>query len=120
MILLLFFFVKQKTAYEVRISDWSSDVCSSDLPETQPHRRGRQAGPNAPPGAQRHAFVPRACDHVVHVKKTRRAAVILIHNHVPIEYGAITTFFQSISRELLQPIIAGQKSNVLFKVPVYF
>src|SRR3546814_20272409 len=27
----MFFFVKQKTAYEVRISDWSSDVCSSDL-----------------------------------------------------------------------------------------
>src|SRR3546814_17086315 len=29
--MLAFFFVKQKTAYEVRISDWSSDVCSSDL-----------------------------------------------------------------------------------------
>src|SRR3546814_10846425 len=29
--LLFFFFFKQKTAYEVRISDWSSDVCSSDL-----------------------------------------------------------------------------------------
>src|SRR3546814_8161184 len=28
---LWFFFVKQKTAYEMRISDWSSDVCSSDL-----------------------------------------------------------------------------------------
>src|SRR3546814_4469423 len=28
---LLFFFFKQKTAYEMRISDWSSDVCSSDL-----------------------------------------------------------------------------------------
>src|SRR3546814_7521055 len=28
--LLFFFFVKQKKAYEVRISDWSSDVCSSD------------------------------------------------------------------------------------------
>src|SRR3546814_14948743 len=27
-----FFFFKQKTSYEVRISDWSSDVCSSDLP----------------------------------------------------------------------------------------
>src|SRR3546814_1734087 len=27
----LFFFIKQKTAYEMRISDWSSDVCSSDL-----------------------------------------------------------------------------------------
>src|SRR3546814_2626666 len=28
---LCFFFFKQKTAYEMRISDWSSDVCSSDL-----------------------------------------------------------------------------------------
>src|SRR3546814_7876957 len=28
---LVFFFFKQKTAYEMRISDWSSDVCSSDL-----------------------------------------------------------------------------------------
>src|SRR3546814_7800534 len=30
---LCFFFFKQKTAYEMRISDWSSDVCSSDLTE---------------------------------------------------------------------------------------
>src|SRR3546814_3525107 len=29
---LVLFFFKQKTAYEMRISDWSSDVCSSDLP----------------------------------------------------------------------------------------
>src|SRR3546814_9074552 len=29
---LLLLFFKQKTAYEIRISDWSSDVCSSDLP----------------------------------------------------------------------------------------
>src|SRR3546814_1655946 len=29
--MVLFFFFKQKTAYEMRISDWSSDVCSSDL-----------------------------------------------------------------------------------------
>src|SRR3546814_5861768 len=28
----VFFVFKQKTAYEMRISDWSSDVCSSDLP----------------------------------------------------------------------------------------
>src|SRR3546814_3158399 len=31
MCFLVFFFFKQKTAYEMRISDWSSDVCSSDL-----------------------------------------------------------------------------------------
>src|SRR3546814_3420116 len=30
---LFIFFFKQKTAYEMRISDWSSDVCSSDLPD---------------------------------------------------------------------------------------
>src|SRR3546814_7605470 len=32
--MLIFFFFKQKTAYEMRISDWSSDVCSSDLKGT--------------------------------------------------------------------------------------
>src|SRR3546814_16805116 len=31
-VVFFFFFFKQKTAYEMRISDWSSDVCSSDLP----------------------------------------------------------------------------------------
>src|SRR3546814_10416576 len=35
-VLFLFFFFKQKTAYEMRISDWSSDVCSSDL-DNQPY-----------------------------------------------------------------------------------
>src|SRR3546814_6901493 len=38
----LFFFFKQKTAYEMRISDWSSDVCSSDLSGARP--RGTAAG----------------------------------------------------------------------------
>src|SRR3546814_3080945 len=36
------FFVKQKTAYEMRISDWSSDVCSSDL--AGGHVPARRAG----------------------------------------------------------------------------
>src|SRR3546814_2853533 len=41
---LLFFFFKQKTAYELRISDWSSDVCSSDLSScpTPTRRRSRR------------------------------------------------------------------------------
>src|SRR3546814_7455579 len=39
-IVLGLFFFKQKTAYEMRISDWSSDVCSSDLRA----RRGRGGG----------------------------------------------------------------------------
>src|SRR3546814_4479792 len=39
------FFFKQKTAYEMRISDWSSDVCSSDLPvRPTTHVRMRGSG----------------------------------------------------------------------------
>src|SRR3546814_9009654 len=34
-----FFFFKQKTAYEMRISDWSSDVCSSDLADQRAGKR---------------------------------------------------------------------------------
>src|SRR3546814_10282070 len=45
------FFFKQKTAYEMRISDWSSDVCSSDL---------QQAGYDADQQAQVDADRPRA------------------------------------------------------------
>src|SRR3546814_7706540 len=37
----MFFFFKQKTAYEMRISDWSSDVCSSDLNDTSNRQRTR-------------------------------------------------------------------------------
>src|SRR3546814_6209863 len=48
-----FFFFKQKTAYEMRISDWSSDVCSSDLAAEQdgPERHG-EGQHRRPPGRQ--------------------------------------------------------------------
>src|SRR3546814_4557696 len=50
---MFFFFFKQKTAYEMRISDWSSDVCSSDLrPRPRPDRRDDGG---ARPGPGRHA-----------------------------------------------------------------
>src|SRR3546814_778449 len=48
--LVFFFFFKQKTAYEMRIRDWSSDVCSSDLGAAR--RRDRAAVDHA---AQRRA-----------------------------------------------------------------
>src|SRR3546814_3226743 len=41
-VLCCFFFFKQKTAYEMRISDWSSDVCSSDLLERRVDERTRE------------------------------------------------------------------------------
>src|SRR3546814_11865332 len=48
--IVVFFFFKQKTAYEMRISDWSSDVCSSDLVEgdsvlLERHHRRRHRNP---------------------------------------------------------------------------
>src|SRR3546814_8367084 len=39
---LFFFFFKQNTAYEMRIRDWSSDVCSSDLPRLRCDRAGKR------------------------------------------------------------------------------
>src|SRR3546814_7988638 len=50
---LFFFFFKQKTAYELRMSDWSSDVCSSDLRRC----RGRL-------GVVRAGEIGRAADHL--------------------------------------------------------
>src|SRR3546814_20864194 len=51
MLILFFFFFKQKTAYEMRISDWSSDVCSSDLVEAAAvHLPGLAAGTLRQPG----------------------------------------------------------------------
>src|SRR3546814_7282086 len=49
------FFFKQKTAYEMRISDWSSDVCSSDLPADPVHPRH---GTGAAPYRRHHGHCP--------------------------------------------------------------
>src|SRR3546814_2118702 len=53
MYLCVVFFFKQKTAYEMRISDWSSDVCSSDLLASERHRITLVA---ASPGARGVSF----------------------------------------------------------------
>src|SRR3546814_6954834 len=54
---MLFFFFKQKTAYEMRISDWSSDVCSSDL-DFQPRNQGRHYPIRRHSNALHHAHDP--------------------------------------------------------------
>src|SRR3546814_3427149 len=65
---IVFFFFKQKTAYEMRISDWSSDVCSSDLPGYVPCVRPRpgpplELGSHAPEEGPRHRHPPPAGRH---------------------------------------------------------
>src|SRR3546814_3532368 len=56
------FFFKQKTAYEMRISDWSSDVCSSDL---GPRRGGEQLFQRGPCGAAGKGRAVRGRDHAI-------------------------------------------------------
>src|SRR3546814_3717775 len=62
--IIFFFFFKQKTAYEMRISDWSSDVCSSDLRGSRrslqkPVRnRARSASAPSAPACNKHRRSP--------------------------------------------------------------
>src|SRR3546814_13066449 len=81
---MLFFFFKQKTAYEMRISDWSSDVCSSDLsrevgcradpfrhaPSARPGRNGRDLA-DAKRQPLRHGLRPRRAAAVPQARNRR-------------------------------------------------
>src|SRR3546814_12224388 len=68
----IFFFFKQKTAYEMRISDWSSDVCSSDLIEIL----GQRLEPAADFGDFLHAIVAAAAPRA-------REQLEIIDHHQP-------------------------------------
>src|SRR3546814_4626732 len=58
-------FFKQKTAYELRISDWSSDVCSSDLSCRYANRRQAAARLCAPPALRPYGYCPVVARHPV-------------------------------------------------------
>src|SRR3546814_1832476 len=74
-----FFFFKQKTAYEMRISDWSSDVCSSDLldPVNQERlemlvRRERERGATILFSTHVMAHAERLCDRIAIIARSAR------------------------------------------------
>src|SRR3546814_6448729 len=82
--MILCFFFKQKTAYEMRISDWSSDVCSSDLlrdlarasvnkPCTQPDD-GHKPNPDREGDSAPHTDSPGHRNHIGRSDKTQRSA----------------------------------------------
>src|SRR3546814_1636907 len=83
--ILFVFFFKQKTAYEMRISDWSSDVCSSDLVRSC---HGRMYGPiraflqKRDPGGNRSSFrslrVSLTCGHHARGPSRRRPAKVRV------------------------------------------
>src|SRR3546814_12831882 len=70
----IFFFFKQKTAYEMRISDWSSDVCSSDLVPLLVYPAPEAHGPPLPEGSgdNAQARLHPAGDDVHHLRTYRR------------------------------------------------
>src|SRR3546814_13453254 len=70
----VFFFFKQKTAYEMRISDWSSDVCSSDLL------------------ASLRARVAELVDEVMGRAETARRMDVLADLTQPVAFGFLTRF----------------------------
>src|SRR3546814_18101178 len=95
---LCFFFFKQKTAYEMRISDWSSDVCSSDLDPY--HGPGQahglcfsvQPGVRTPPSLvniykemQSDLGIPRASHG--YLKHWASQGVLLLNNFLTVESG---------------------------------
>src|SRR3546814_7509520 len=77
LIVFLFFFFKQKTAYEMRISDWSSDVCSSDLRcrarggRDHDHEHGGEAPHVRVPASSTRAFITLP----THLKRDRKSVV---------------------------------------------
>src|SRR3546814_6884474 len=84
----MIFFFKQKTAYEMRISDWSSDVCSSDL-----HALGRGGGDidvvDTDPGAAGDREIGRRVEDVLRDlgRRTDREAIILADDRLQLFGG---------------------------------
>src|SRR3546814_6792317 len=80
-VLVVFFFFKQKTSYERRISDWSSDVCSSDLHLARLVLVGRRAagGREIVEGERGIAGDGEAPRHVADVRV--QSAVLVDHQH---------------------------------------
>src|SRR3546814_998222 len=83
-----FFFFKQKTAYEMRISDWSSDVCSSDLEADLARLGDRPDEPAAVHAlreqAQALAVIPEQLDQIAALaaEREQRARVRTLLQHL--------------------------------------
>src|SRR3546814_8024884 len=95
--MLLFFFFKHKTAYDMRISDWSSDVCSSDL-----HPDGQLMQPQETPSAEALAKAAPVRDRRVLIERPDGRRITILINIDPLfdqdgEFTGIVSCFQDIS-----------------------
>src|SRR3546814_1114252 len=97
---LFFFFFKQKTAYEMRISDWSSDVCSSDLHRAREGRGLLRRG-------RRQAVQPRHHPHRLHRLDVRRS--LRVHRDLGLRRPAHARLrpLKSLIATSAQPLLQG-------------
>src|SRR3546814_20203048 len=123
----LFFFFKQKTAYEMRISDWSSDVCSSDLGPTAKARKDDPIGPSErsllrkPPTIKsKPSKLPRICSSLVRYWRSKLSAARKIENCVPSGKNSgpvapvLSTWATLLDRkpQMLRPVIRSEARRV--------
>src|SRR3546814_10628639 len=95
----LSFFFKQKTAYEMRISDWSSDVCSSDLHRHSPVAWGRARSDGVNRRHLWHIMFEQGFDAVLQRRGRRRTARAgALHLEIDIRSEEHTSELQSLMR----------------------
>src|SRR3546814_12659457 len=125
-----FFFFKQKTAYEMRISDWSSDVCSSDLNlldryrqldvvestddflgcDAQFHSRQRRADAAMDPGAERQVIAGIAASEIQRTRTAEEIGSASCRERV-CQYVEISVVAVSLKKKKHKPVQTYRKSK---------
>src|SRR3546814_6900504 len=104
-----FFFFKQKTAYEMRISDWSSDVCSSDL---QIARQCLPAPRIEHPAADR-VPLARCRDRAVRAERLAQDQQLLIHRPATAATDDLDPTAHTITHMTGHKSTRSRRSNIL-------
>src|SRR3546814_15628595 len=109
----LVFFFKQKTAYEVRISDWSSDVCSSDLRVVKRfdlYREGAQIG-TVPDRLARARIDDAPIDENVHIPLPKTANRALIEHVAAVDISVFLHHRRSEERRVGKECVGTCRSR---------
>src|SRR3546814_5416923 len=126
--IMFFFFFKQKTAYEMRISDWSSDVCSSDLLGiADPHSFEVHNSVNSPlvpkmveflyQRLQRRGYLRRDCERMVNRDRNIFGALLLQLNEAEAMITGLTRTYSQSIREI-NKVISPKEGQTPFGIHV--
>src|SRR3546814_19312630 len=122
----IFFFFNLKTAYEMRISDWSSDVCSSDLSgqfliDSEASLSGVEARPiggRAPTAAAKPVNGPALYETVGRIEQITPRSVTFSHEPVPaLGWPAMTMTFRLLDPTITRGLKTGDRVRFDFDQP---